>query len=417
MAKRLFAATLSIVFMLCMAIGGLSAGEKMELTYWIPFSGGDGDFMLELINQYNKEQPDVVIKPLSFRAEEYYAKLRTAILSGRGPDVAVGHTSSLAMLTADKQAMPLDDMAKELNIDWNSFNQNILGACIIDGKHMALPLDTQGQVLFVNKAILGQAGLLNADGSFTIEPGADGFLKFLQQIKAKVPEAVPFSAPTEGLGGYWFWWTIYSQMDGKLLDKSGNLILDKAKAIAALDYMKSLQTDGVWPKATRGVQANEMFKTGKVATLWEGMWATGDFERTQGLDFTVIPVPHLFQKNVVWGDSHVLIIPMQRTPDAAKQKAGLTFANWLCDHGLYWSKAGHIPSKSAVATSAEFLSQKYRPNYVGVADLMSYLPATPKFGAIKDLLIIQVSGAMAEQFSSKEAADNMEEEIAEILAD
>lgn len=72
--------------------------EVITLKYWGLFSGGDADFMKAMVDKFNETHSDVQVEMLNLKWEEYYTKLRTAIVAKQGPDVAVAHTSKLAEL-------------------------------------------------------------------------------------------------------------------------------------------------------------------------------------------------------------------------------------------------------------------------------------------------------------------------------
>lgn len=46
---------MSIIFINC---GGSKSSSNKDLEYWTFFTGGDGEFMRELVNKYNSENPD-----------------------------------------------------------------------------------------------------------------------------------------------------------------------------------------------------------------------------------------------------------------------------------------------------------------------------------------------------------------------
>src|SRR4051812_6158948 len=71
------------------------SSSPVNLKYWVPFSGGDGDFMKAMVDKFNQSQQDVKVEMLNVKNEEYYTKLRTALVAKQGPDVSVAHISKL----------------------------------------------------------------------------------------------------------------------------------------------------------------------------------------------------------------------------------------------------------------------------------------------------------------------------------
>src|SRR5690606_14104262 len=60
-----------------------------KLTFWTPLSGGDGDFMKGLVEDFNEANDDVEVEILNLKAEEYYTKFRTSVTSNQAPDIAL----------------------------------------------------------------------------------------------------------------------------------------------------------------------------------------------------------------------------------------------------------------------------------------------------------------------------------------
>ena len=394
-----------------------TASKKIELNYWVPFSGGDGDFMKAMVEEFNKTNPDIQVKMLNLKWEEYYTKLRTAVASKQAPDVAVAHSSKLGELVPGGMIEELDPIAKKAGVNWDSFNENILKATIFEDKHMAIPLDTHAMVMFYNKKILGEAGLLDDNGKPKMEPGAAGFVQFLKQVQEKAPKNVmPYVGTSNGNAPYWMWWSLYSQMDGKLLSEDGKkAAFNNKEGKEALQFISDLvYKDNLWPKNVKN--GGEIFAAGQAAVNFNGVWSTGAFEKSQDLDFGVMTLPQLFEKKATWGDSHTLVLPVQKQVDKKKQEAAVKFANWLAEHGAMWSKAGHVPSKPAVTESKEFTEQKYRKDYVEVVNDVNFMPNSDKLFPIGDILRANFDLVMNGQASVDEVMDKAEKEVNQLLS-
>jgi multiple sugar transport system substrate-binding protein len=394
-----------------------SASKKMELNYWVPFSGGDGDFMKEMVAEFNKTNPDIQVKMLNLKWEQYYTKLRTAIASNQGPDIAVAHTSKLGELVPSGMIEELDPIAEKTGIKWDSFNQNILNATIFEDKHMAIPLDTHAMIMFYNKKILGDAGLLDENGKPKMEPGAAGFVNLLKQVQKKAPKDVmPFVGTSNGNVPYWMWWSLYSQMNGKLLSEDGKkAAFNNKEGKEALQFISDLvHKDKLWPKNVKN--GGEIFAAGKAAVNFNGVWSTGTFEKNQGLEFGATTIPQLFAQKATWGDSHTLVLPVQKGAEKKKQEAAVKFANWLAENGAKWSKAGHVPSKPAVIESKEFTEQQYRKDYVEVINDVNFMPNSDKLFPIGDILRANFDLVMNGQVSVDEVLDKAENEVNQLLS-
>lgn len=397
-------------------LAGVVSVGAIEITYWCPFSGGDGEFMKEMVDDFNANHADIQVKMLNLKSEEYYAKFRTAAVSGRGPDVAIAHTSQLAGLIHDKAIVPIDEAAAAAGISWNDFSDSVTNATIIDGKHMAVPLDTHTLVMYYNKKFFADAGLLDADGIPLLTPDHDGFMKLMAVLKAKLPpDVAPFAIDTEGAMPYWTWYTFFRQEDGILLaedGKSANFTSDKAKN--ALDFMIKLVDEGYFPKGVK--RAGELFKNNKAAIIFNGVWAIGDFEATPNLEFGVLPIPRVFERHGAWADSHTFAIVKQRHPDAEKEKAAMIFADWLTGHSITWAKAGQIPARKSVVASEEFMAMPYRSEAKKLVEIAQFLPNSNKINAIRETCMMYINAAVVGQQKSDDALKRIQTDVNRALA-
>ncbi|MCM2999225.1 ABC transporter substrate-binding protein [Paenibacillus cellulositrophicus] len=399
---------------------GGGSGEKVNLSFWTLFDGGDGDNMQAMVDQFNKEHPDIQVKNTKLVWGEYYTKLITAVGAGNGPDVGISHISRLPDLINQGVATELDDSAKDANIDWSTFNQNILEASVYDDKHYAVPIDTHPFIMYYNKKLLKDAGLLGEDGKPVLEQSGEGFIKFLTTLKEKLPKGkYPFALSSSNDDPFRFWWALYSQQGGNdvVSDDLKSADIDKEKAVKAADYIKDLYHKYNFIKLN-DPDFYKTFQSGNAAIMMTGVWATGTWEKTKGLEFGAMPIPKVFDQEATWGDSHTIILPATSNEDPEKRKAALIFANWIADHGEIWAKAGHIPSKPAVFEKPEFKEMPYRSDYVSVASTVKFNKHSDKNWQIRDNALFKyLNEVWSNKMSSSDAVDKMQTEIGKVLSE
>jgi multiple sugar transport system substrate-binding protein len=397
--------------------GSADSGEKVSLSFWTLFSGGDGDNMQQMIDEFNKTHPDIQVKNTKLEWGEYYTKLITAVGNGNGPDVGISHTSRLPDLIEQGVVTELDDVAGDANVDWNSFNQNLLNATVVDGKHYAVPIDTHPFIMYYNKKLLKDAGLLGSDGKPVIEPGGDGFVKFLTTIKEKLPKMTPFALSNTNDDPYRLWWALYSQQGGNdvIADDLKTAQLDADKGVKAAQYIQDLYHKYSVIKLN-DPDFYKNFQSGTAAIMMTGVWATGIWESTKGFEFGAMPIPKIFDQDATWGDSHTIILPTTKDEDPVKRKAALTFANWLADNGQVWAKAGHIPSKPSVFEKQEFKDLPYRSDYVSVADTVKFNKPSTKNWQIRDLALFKfLNEVWANKMTPADAMAKIQTEVQKVL--
>ncbi|GIO88591.1 sugar ABC transporter substrate-binding protein [Paenibacillus faecis] len=395
-----------------------NGGEKVTLSFWTLFSGGDGDNMQAMIDAFNKEHPDIQVKNTKLEWAEYYTKLITAVGNGNGPDIGISHISRLPDLINQGVVSELDDVAEEAGVDWASFNQNILNASVVDGVHYAVPIDTHPFIMYYNKKLLKDAGLLDDEGKPKLDQSAEGFITFLTTLKEKLPPKVtPFALSNTNDDPFRLWWALYSQLGGNdvVSDDLNSAQIDTDKAVQAAQYIQDLY------HKYKVIKLNDPdfyknFQSGTAAIMMTGVWATGTWESTEGLEFGAMPIPKVFDQEATWGDSHTVILPVTKQEDPAKRKAAITFANWLADNGQVWAKAGHIPSKPSVFEKQEFKDLPYRSDYVSVASTVKFSKPSTKNWQIRDLAMFKyLNEVWANKLSPADGIAKMSDEVQKVL--
>lgn len=392
-----------------------SADDKIELEYWTLFGGGDAEFMKEIVQKFNETHPDIHVNYIQLSFDDYYTKLVTGIAAGKAPDIAVSHTSNLPQLVELGIVNDLDSVSKD--VDWDGFNQNVLESTTFDGKHFAIPLDTHPIAFYYNKKLLRDADLLNDQGQPVFEETPEGFVNFLKALKEELPpDVAPMSFPTTGVDSYRLWWSFYHQLgaDDVLSDDLSSADIDLEKAAIATNYTKDL----FYKHQVIPLHISDFYRTfqsGKAATFISGVWTTGIWEDTEGLDFGVIPLPTIFDKQAVWGDSHTLFLPKQEKPDQEKQQAALTFASFVAENGQIWAKAGHIPVKQSVYKKEAFKKLPHRSKYVEAADHVVFPKRSAVNAPVETILNRNLDAVLNGDAPAEKAFKKAEKEIQELL--
>jgi multiple sugar transport system substrate-binding protein len=422
---RRLAACLVAACLLAAALAGCSGNEEqrprpepkrdaIRLDYWTPFSGGDNQFMTEMVEKFNAEQDEIVVEQTNSRLDDYYSRLRTAILAGNAPDIAIIHTTSMPQFVQNGYIEDVTEAASEVGLDWSQFTPNIRKATEYGGRSYGIPLDTHALVMYYNKEHLRAAGVLNeVTGKPIINPGPEGFRQFLEKIRDAVPGSVaPLAMPSTRIDSVWFWWSLYNQMDGggAFYDESGTKAqFDNPKALEALHFVNGLYETELIPPDIN--DSFKLFQDGRAAVIMLGMWGTGAFEHAPKLDFGVVPIPVLYDHSAAWGDSHTLAIPKKHGMTEERRRAALAFSKWMVEHGELWSQAGHVPSMTKVVESRAFTEQEYRGDYAAVADYVAYWPRHVKQWTAIEYLIQEFDKMNYKQQTPEQALQNAAKKV------
>lgn len=392
-------------------------GGENELMFWSLFSGGEGNVMVEFVDNYNATNPEYTVRNVQLDWGEYYTKLSTAVAVGKGPDIGISHLAKLPELYDLGVVTALDDAAAAIDFDWGQVNQNNLEACTIDGSIYAVPLDTHPNVLYYNKDLL--EGFLNEDGTLTIPNGAEEFSAWLGEVQASLPEGkYAFSFPTTGDDPFRMWWGNYFQDGGApVITSDLEITLDKEKTVEVLDYMKTWYDNGYIPLNLEDYI--QYFTAGNAAICVGGVWNTYTVENVEGLNFGVTLLPQLFGgegEYAIWGDSHTFIIPTKDSHTDEILQACMKFFDYASKNSLKWATAGHVVANTAVVESEEYAAMPYRADYKDAANYVRYFESTPYSYPIRDALIAQFGAFFSGEQDAETTYDNIIEEIEATIA-
>lgn len=391
-----------------------------EVVMWNLFGGGDAKYMQDIVDKFNESQSDIFVNNIMQENAEYYTKLITSTGAGKGPDLAIAHTHVLPELVNQGLITGLDDIATDVGVKWKEFNTNILDATIYDGVHYAVPMDTHAQIMYVNNKLVGEAGLLKDDGSIKMEQTPEGYVEFFKTLQENLPkDKMPFAFSSAGSDPYWLWWTFYTQMGGRGIVTEDDLDhaeydLDVEKAVKAASFVKSLYHKNEFIPMNIS-DFYSVFQSNKAATMTTGVWATGIWETTKGLDFTPMPTPNIFGQKGTWGDSHTFVLPYNQDADEKVQKAAVEFMKFATNHGAMWAKAGHIPAKTTVVESEEFKELPFRSEYAEVANYVNFVDHTIYARGIEAIIIRNLDTIWSGESTAEEAFSTIEKEVKDLI--
>jgi len=422
-SSKLLSLILAVLILAGMTLGASGSKESaapasgpVEVSFWSLFTGGDGEFFDAMVAEFNRTHPDIVMKTDTVKFDNYYTKLTTALAAKTAPDVVVVHQGNLLNYVPNGSLYALDDLLAKVNAPLNDFVAAPLDACRFEGKLYSLPLDVHALIMYYNNDLFKQAGVTKVP--VTYEEVIQAALA-VQQKTGAMGLAVDNTTATYKA------YTL-TRLFMSMLEQQGVSILSddltKAnfnnaageKALKALIDM--VQTYKTTPSGLDYDGAVTAFKLGKAAMHFNGVWATGTFEKQEGLNFSAVPLPAMMGQPAAWSGSHTLAIPVQKNMDERKLEAAATFILWMTEHGELWAKAGHIPTRISVASKPEFQALPYRKGYVEAAAFAISTPRTQAWSEIYGSLSDLLEAAVIQNQAVKPALANMEQKVNSILA-
>lgn len=373
---------------------GTYSGPAVTLSYWNGFTGGDGPFMKKMVADFMKENPKITVTGNTVEWAQYYQRMPAAVTAGKGPDVGVMHMDQLATNAARKIILPLDDLAKSLNLAEDDFTPEVWQAGIYKDARYGIPLDVHSLAMYWNTDQAKSAGVTDAPAD------EQSFMAALDKLKGSVKQ--PFWMPSRWPAHLMFYSLLW-QFGGELYAKDGTKALyDSDEGVKALQWMVDIVKKGYSPTNVAQDSQYVGFKNKKLAVTWDGIWQINDLKAAK-LPFGIAPIPKIGDKDAVWANSHNFYISKQAEKDDNKLSAAKTFIDWMSKHSGDWAGAGMIPARKSVRDSADVTKSTQAPVAAKI-DAMHFLPPIPGVADISGQTIeIAVADAVLGKQSPKDA--------------
>lgn len=336
---------------------GSMASSQTTITFWHIYDGGDAlDFIGEVVDQFNADNPDIVVQHLGTNFWDYWTRLTTAMAAGTGPDVALNDLGNVASRAAIGVIHSLDEFLGDDGLDayWPAAHPMLQH----DGSVYALPMETDVRALYYNRALFAEVGL-DPDS-----PPAD-WAQLSEYVDLLTVQAangrltrVGFNPTLGNLGFYTMAWLNGAEFVGE----DGRLVLNSPEAVETLEFMVDLvnrygQRDMTAFTASFGSGASDPFLSGQVAMIAENNTYGAHIRRfAPDLDFGVAPLPNN-DSPASWSNGFSLeMTASTRSPEAAWR-----FMNYLMSaevQAAYALRNGSMVGNQEAATAPELMADE-----------------------------------------------------------
>ena len=289
--KRIIA-TLAV----CLCAAAVTAGchteeaaeekEKTELTIWHYWDVEDSvNYLEDVAADYNRSQDSVEVVLRYIPDEDFKKQLALSMAEDNMPDIAMVDSSDFLFFNSMREFVDLTDRISDLE----SYSQNALAPCSVDGRIRGLPMGLNCTALFYNKKMLEQKG---ADVPKTWEEFYETASKFSDDSAYGV--AISALRSEESL--YQFL-PLFWSMGGDVRQ------INSSESIKAFEYIRSLvKSNAMSPESINLTMGDVMhqFVKGNIAMAFA---APADVSRirceNKNLDFDVTYLPADSQGNSV----------------------------------------------------------------------------------------------------------------------
>jgi multiple sugar transport system substrate-binding protein len=357
--------------------------SPVELTVWNPFTGPDGRFFNQIVEDFNAEAENVTVTVATQPGGEYVARLEAAASANQLPHVIAAGYDALPMLVENGIVVPMDDFAEQTGLGAGDFPEAIWNAGQWRDERVGIPIDTHPLVFFYNKALFEEAGLdpedppqdresfENAIRAIQENTNADGYQMVASGPGASFLVGIQFASLFYQGGGEW---TNADYTEATFNSEAG---------VQAAEYLASLVNDFGVPRVESDAEINA-FQQGQNAMVWSGIWEITRYQEALGDDLGVAEIPNIFGDGA-WGGTHNFAIT-SAAADGDLRQGALYFIAWFSRNSLDWGAAGQIPARNDVRDSDELQNAEGEgllpliSQIAPMAENVQFLPTIPGGG-------------------------------------
>lgn len=355
--------------------GDTYEGPAVTLAFWNGFTGGDGPFMRQMVEQFNTEQDNIDVKMNVLQWGDFYSKVPNAVASGSGPDVAIMHIDQLATNAARQVIIPLDEVADALKLEESDFNEVVWKAGIYRDARYGLPLDVHPLGLYYNKTLLQKGGVTDPPQD---RASWDAAIDAMMKAGVQTPFWVTATWPA-----HLMFISLLNQFGGRLYDDQGTKAeFASAEGVEALTWYVDYIKKGASPRNVSNDAQAQAFRQQRNALTWDGIWMMNEWAKVQGLQWGAAPVPQIGDRPAVWASSHNFVVTKQAGKDQNKLQAARVFISWISEKSLEWAKSGQIPARNSVRESSEFQALEVQNTLAAQLPNVVFPPAVPGIGDV-----------------------------------
>ena len=205
-------------------------GASLRVLRWKRFVQGDEDMWMQNTQKFI-DQTGVPVRIDNESWEDVRPKAAVAANVGSGPDVIIGWYDDPHQYP-DK-LVDLTDLADYLGGKYGGWFDAAVEYGTKDGRWIGLPLGAAGGCIVYRQSWVEQAGFSEVPGD------TEGFLELCRALSANGHPPGFALGNAVGDGNTWTHWLLWSH-GGKLVDEDGNVAVNSAETIAALEYARKL---------------------------------------------------------------------------------------------------------------------------------------------------------------------------------
>ena len=397
--------TLILLIMLVITLSSVCAKEPVTIKFWHAMDGVRGDALNQLIDEFNKEHPDINVvgefKGITdYNKDKYnnsynilFQQLLINISINQPPDVAQVYENWTSQFLTIDALVPVENFVNSdegfTEEEISDFIPTFLEANKYNGKLWTLPFNKSIYVLYYNKEIFEEK---NITPPATWQELTETAKKLtLYDVEGNILRSgFSFKADVDTF-------SLIMLSDGApLINDSGKAVFNDEKGFETINFLKELVKEKV---ARISFNPRKEFIEGKCAMFIDTTSKIAALDKNTGFQYGIAPCPFNKEKGKILFAGTNLAVFSGTSPE--KQKASWTFIKWLTDteNTAKWSMdTGYLPVRTSAIESSSFQSflkenEKYK---IGLDELKIAVvaPRVPAWQSIRGIIDDTVFNSM-----------------------
>lgn len=216
-----------------------------EVEFWHTMSGDNGDYLEELVEDFNEQSDSVRVKPI-FQGdyEDIQKKLRTGGGSQSIAPIVMTGDNDVPHMVNNEYITPMQEFIDEDDeVDTSEYEENILQRYEMDDKLYAMPMSSSNLLVYYNKDTFEEAGLDPEDPPKTFSD--------IKEMGKKITEETDQIGFTTGITP-WALAQLVSNQGGMFFNNDNGhsgepteALFNSEEGVRAFEWLDEMHEDGI----------------------------------------------------------------------------------------------------------------------------------------------------------------------------
>jgi multiple sugar transport system substrate-binding protein len=349
-----FAAVLALILTACG--GGGSSSGPTEIAVWHGYQDKEGEVFKSLIDQYNKDHPDVKVSELYSANDLVLQKVLTAVRGGSAPDVAYMFGSWSPNIAQIPQVVDMAGEVSKPDWKWDDFYAAERTAATVGDKVVGVPALVDNLAIVYNKKLFAAAGIEPPTPNWTWDDFRTAAAKLTDPSKGQYGWLIPADGSEDTV---WHYLPMLWGAGGDILNADNtHATFNSDAGVKALTVLQQMAvTDKSVYLDTTNENGPKLMNSGKIGMLVTGPW---DLSSLPDIEYGVQVMPTFAgassaHQTISGPDNWVTFNNGDK-----KKRAAIDFVKWLTapeQVKTFSQGTGDLPTRTSVGQDPAFVAK------------------------------------------------------------